>query len=73
MLSISSAGCSMNTKENNWDSIETQSPLNCSYKIDAKNITLINGRYEKEIMPDSASKISVMIQGEPVYGVMARL
>ena len=67
LLSLSSLGCSFDAMGNNGGS-GPQSPLNCSYNIEAEEIALTNGRYSKEIVPNSATKTSVMVLGEPVYG-----
>lgn len=41
---------------------------NSSYIIDGQIFKLVNGRAEKEIAPGSATKHTVSIFGEPVYG-----
>jgi len=41
---------------------------NSSYAIGGQTFTLVNGKAEKEISPNSASKQTVLIFGEPVYG-----
>ncbi len=41
---------------------------NSSYTIDGQTFTLIDGKAEKEIAPGSATKHTVSIFGEPVYG-----
>lgn len=50
----------------------TSTPLsdvkNSSYKIDEELFTLKNGTVSKELAPGSASKQTVSIFGEPVYG-----
>ena len=43
-------------------------PKNAAYMIDGDLITLVNGKAEKEIAPGGASKIEVMVWGEPVIG-----
>jgi len=40
-------------------------PLNASYNIEGTSFSLINGKAEKEIAPGSASKIEVMVFGQP--------
>lgn len=44
------------------------SPLGAVYVIDGNEIKLENGRAEREIVPDSASKEITAVFGEPVYG-----
>lgn len=41
---------------------------NISYVIDGQTFTLVNGKAEKEIAPGSATKQTVYMFGEPVYG-----
>ncbi len=43
-------------------------PKNAAYTIEQDSIALINGKAEKEITPGAASKIEVMVWGEPVMG-----
>lgn len=43
-------------------------PINISYTIEGKPITFINGRSEKTIASDSASKVVTTIFGEPIFG-----
>jgi hypothetical protein len=43
-------------------------PINATYVIDGKEISLTGGKAEEEIMPGSATKIVTMVFGEPVYG-----
>ena len=44
------------------------SPLDATYLIDEKPVTLVKGKAEVESAPGSASKQSVFNFGEPVYG-----
>lgn len=44
------------------------SPLDISYTIDNASYLLQNGKIEKEIAPGSASKETISVFGEPVYG-----
>jgi len=46
----------------------TLDPKNCTYTIDGKNITLVNGYSEQEIVPGSASKIITQYFGNEVTG-----
>lgn len=46
-------------------------PKNATYAIEGDSITLINGKAEKEIAPGSASKIEVMVWGEPTTDLKA--
>ncbi len=41
-------------------------PLNVSYLVEGEEIQLVNGSFEKEAAPGSASKIEVKVFGEPV-------
>lgn len=43
-------------------------PLNATYTIDGESFTLVQGLYEKEVAPGSATKDVVSIFGVPVYG-----
>ena len=43
-------------------------PMNAAYTIEGDEITLINGKAEKEIVPGSASKIEIMSWGQPATG-----
>lgn len=43
-------------------------PLNIEYEIKGEKILLINGKAEKEIAPNSASKQIITVFGKPVYG-----
>ena len=43
-------------------------PLNSAYVFDGKKIILTNGKSEREIAPDSASKLITTVFGEPIYG-----
>ena len=45
-----------------------QDPKNSTYQIEQILITLTDGKYEKETVPGSASKISVFMFGEPIKG-----
>ncbi|MFZ3020314.1 MAG: hypothetical protein WA051_02240 [Minisyncoccia bacterium] len=51
-----------------FEPIAAPSPLNATYKIKDIPVTLVNGKAEKEIAPNSASKQVVSVFGEPVYG-----
>ncbi|KKT81654.1 MAG: hypothetical protein A2V96_01055 [Candidatus Yonathbacteria bacterium RBG_16_43_6] len=44
------------------------SPLNATYLIDEKPVTLVGGKAEVELVPGSATKLKVSNFGEPVYG-----
>jgi heat shock protein HslJ len=44
------------------------SPLNATYLIDEKPVTLVGGKAEVELIPGSATKLKVSNFGEPVYG-----
>ncbi len=48
-------------------STSISSPLNATYVIDGKGIAMVDGKSEIEIAPDSATKITTTIFGEPVY------
>jgi hypothetical protein len=43
-------------------------PRNISYRIDGKEVDLINGRSEKEAAPGSVSKITTAVLGNPAVG-----
>ena len=43
-------------------------PSNISYRIDGKEVDLINGRSEKEAAPGSVSKITTAVLGNPTVG-----
>lgn len=43
-------------------------PLNITFTISGQSYTLINGKFEKEIAPGSASKETVQVFGLPVFG-----
>lgn len=43
-------------------------PNNISYRIDGKEVDLINGRSEKETAPGSISKITTAVLGNPAVG-----
>ncbi|MGD8716650.1 MAG: Gmad2 immunoglobulin-like domain-containing protein, partial [Desulfobacterales bacterium] len=43
-------------------------PSNISYRIDGKEVDLINGRSEKEAAPGSVSKITTAVLGNPAVG-----
>lgn len=49
-------------------SIFTLDPQNCTYLIEGRNVTLINGSAEEEIVPDSASRIITKYFGNEVTG-----
>lgn len=42
--------------------------MNTSYKLEGEAVVLVNGQYQKEVAPGSASKITTMIWGQPVVG-----
>lgn len=43
-------------------------PANATYTIDGESFSLIKGRIEKAITPDSTTKNILFILGEPLYG-----
>jgi len=43
-------------------------PLNTSYLIEGESFPLVNGKAEREILPESSTKDEVMIFGEPAFG-----
>ncbi len=43
-------------------------PLNATYIIDGKPVTLLNGRAEESAAPGSAAKVQTMVFGEPIKG-----
>lgn len=47
---------------------QAQGPLDISYVVDRTEFLLVNGKAEKEIVPDSATKNILRVFGEPVYG-----
>lgn len=49
-------------------SIGAASPLDATYLIDEKPVTLVNGKAEIEIAPGAESKQKVSLFGEPAYG-----
>ncbi len=46
------------------------SPLDSTYSIEGKAVTLVNGKSSMEIAPGSASKIETTVFDEPIYGDM---
>lgn len=48
------------------------SPENATYTIDGESFTLVEGKVEKEIAPDSATQNMVSLFGEPAYGDIDR-
>ncbi|MFH0845868.1 MAG: hypothetical protein V1851_00480 [Patescibacteria group bacterium] len=59
-----------NNKENkNLNDINVNiNPLNTTYRIENEKFTLINGKAEKEISPEFASKNTVTAFGQPSFG-----
>ena len=47
---------------------ETGSPLNATYTVDGKQVTLVDGRAEEEIVEGSVSQLITTIFGEPAFG-----
>ena len=42
--------------------------LDATYIIEGESVTLINGKVEKEIVPGSASKVELLVWGQPAKG-----
>ncbi|MFA6552164.1 MAG: hypothetical protein WCT19_01535 [Candidatus Paceibacterota bacterium] len=47
--------------------VASDKPENATFTIDNSKITLVNGKFEKQI-PDSSSKIKATMFGAPIYG-----
>lgn len=43
-------------------------PLNATYMIDGKPVTLMHGASETQAAPGSAAKVTTMVFGQPAYG-----
>ncbi len=52
---------------NETNNQKTSSPLNISYNIENKNVTLVNGKSEVAI-PGSAAKVKTFVFGSPIFG-----
>jgi hypothetical protein len=56
--------------QNGAPEVSPAGPKNATYVIGGKEVTLVDGRSEQEIVPGSATKTITTMFGEPVYGDM---